>query len=259
MIADLARDAKAFADRTPGPHPFGPFGEITLPFVEMGAITSLNLFDPGELAIFAFYWRNRKRYRKTADLGANLGLHSIVLDRAGYMVNAYEPDPGHFAYLAANLARNGCHAVAAHMDAVAARNGEHAFVRVLGNTTASHLAGAREFHGPVERFSVHTVAFKPILAWADLIKIDIEGSEADLICSTDKKRWAGADAIVEVGNPENATRIFEHCSAQGIGLFAARVDWQPIETFAQMPLSYKDGSLFVSLRAAPEVAGLWME
>src|ERR1051326_7016979 len=62
----------------------GPFGRISLPYQKMGTVDSLNLFDLDELIIFGFYWTNRHRYRKTADIGANLGLHSILMSRCGW-------------------------------------------------------------------------------------------------------------------------------------------------------------------------------
>ncbi|HEV3022357.1 MAG TPA: hypothetical protein VGX76_07810, partial [Pirellulales bacterium] len=64
--------------------PFGPFGELTFPYVSMGAVDSLSLFDLDELILFSFYWRNRHRYRRVLDVGANIGLHSIVMSRCGF-------------------------------------------------------------------------------------------------------------------------------------------------------------------------------
>ena len=58
-------------------HPFEPFGEIVFPYYKMGAIDSLDLFGLDELIIFGFYWKNRGRYRRVADIGANIGLHVV--------------------------------------------------------------------------------------------------------------------------------------------------------------------------------------
>src|SRR4051812_14568978 len=49
------------------------FGDIELPYYKMGAVDSLDLFGLDELIIFAFYRANRTRYRRSADIGANLG------------------------------------------------------------------------------------------------------------------------------------------------------------------------------------------
>src|ERR1051325_4511876 len=75
--------AEAFSD-------FGRFGELCLPYYRMGAVDSLDLFGLDELIIFLFYWCNRDRYRRVVDIGANLGLHTIVMDRCGFQVTAFE-------------------------------------------------------------------------------------------------------------------------------------------------------------------------
>ena len=54
-------------------------GEINLPYFSMGAINSTHLFGLDELILFSFYNNTKKIYKKVADLGANIGLHSIVL------------------------------------------------------------------------------------------------------------------------------------------------------------------------------------
>jgi len=78
---------------------FKPFGELIFPYHSMGSVDSLKLFDLDELIIFSFYWANRTKYRKVLDIGANLGLHSILLSKCGYEVSCYEPDPIHFEIL----------------------------------------------------------------------------------------------------------------------------------------------------------------
>src|SRR5690349_11853642 len=74
------------------PIPFGPFGPLALPYRRMGAIDSVDLFGLDELILFAFYWANRSRYRRSVDIGANIGLHSIVMARCGLAVRSFEPD-----------------------------------------------------------------------------------------------------------------------------------------------------------------------
>ncbi len=102
---------------------FPPFGDISFPYHNMGNVDSRNLFDLNELVIFSFYWRNRNRYTSVVDLGANIGLHSIILCRCGFKVSSYEPDPVHFDILKKNLARNGCNSASLHNSAVSSRSG----------------------------------------------------------------------------------------------------------------------------------------
>ena len=190
LLAELARrEVCRFGADSPRPVSFGPFGPLDFPFVCMGATSSLNLFDLDELILFAFYWRNRQRYRKAADIGANLGLHSFVMARCGFEVRGYEPDPNHFTLLRENLKRNNCRSVKAMQAAVSSKQGQEEFVRVLGNTTGSHLAGAKPApYGPLEMFQVTLESIHPILEWADFVKIDVEGHEREILLATRRKQ-----------------------------------------------------------------------
>lgn len=236
-----------FLDSTERAKEFRPFGELIFPYRKMGAVDSLNLFDFDELIIFSFYWLNRKRYRRVADIGANIGLHSIILEKCGFEVCSYEPDPQHFGILQKNLKLNQCLRTEAFNSAVSTKSGEVEFVRVLGNTTGSHIAGSKLSPiGNLERFTVKTEPIQPIIDWADLLKVDVEGHEKDILLVTSKKDWLTTDAIVEVGNEKNAESIFSYFNKIGVNLFAQKINWQLVKKLEQMPISYRDGSLFIT-------------
>ena len=228
----------------------GGFGEIELPYYKMGAVDSLDLFGLDELIIFSLYWANRGRYRRAADIGANLGLHSIMMARCGWSVKAYEPDPTHAALLERNLALNKAATVDLVRAAVSDRAGEMEFVRVLGNTTSSHLAGAKTNpYGELERFPVKVVAIGEIMAEVDFVKMDAEGQEKIIILGTKAEQWEKTDMIVEVGSDENARAIYEHLAKLGVNAFAQKLGWGRVQALADMPSSYKHGSLFVTGKA----------
>ena len=77
------------------------FGNLRMPFYSMGAINSTHLFGLDELLIFSFYKHAKKEYKNVADIGANIGLHSIVLALLGKTVSCFEPDPQTFNQLEA--------------------------------------------------------------------------------------------------------------------------------------------------------------
>jgi FkbM family methyltransferase len=227
----------------------GPFGRITLPYLSMGAIDSTHLFGLDELIIFSFYFANRNRYRTAVDAGANIGLHSIMMSRCGFRVRCYEPDPEHFQVLERNLALNNCEFVEALMAALSTSEGQHDFVRVGGNTTGSYLAGAKSgTYGPVDVFPVRTVSFAEAISDVDLVKVDVEGHEADILDSTPLTQWSRTDAIVEVGNETNAARIYTRFRGTSVNLFVQKLGWARATRPEDMPKSYRDGSLFISAR-----------
>jgi len=240
------------------PKPFGPFGELLFPYHKMGAVDSLDLFGLDELIIFSFYWVNRRRYRRVLDVGANIGLHAILLSRCGYEVRAYEPDPQHFERLQANLVLNRCTVAETVNAAVSSRTGTMEFIRVLGNTTGSHLAGSKDNpYGELERFQVAVEAISPLIAWADLVKLDAEGHEKEILLATSRTDWTKTDALVEVGSASNAAAVFEHLKGIGVGLFSQKRNWQPVCSLEDMPTSHHEGTLFVSSK--PQMPWSWQD
>jgi len=230
--------------------PFGPFGSLSLPYTRMGAIDSIDLFGLDELIIFAFYHRNRGRYRRVLDIGANLGLHSIVMARCGFEVRAFEPDPWHYGLLKENLAANGATTVVADAAAVSTSDGEAQFVRVLGNTTGSHLAGSKDSYGEKETFAVPTRAVGPLFDSAEFAKIDAEGHERVLLLVATRETMQRLDIMVEIGNPANAEAVYGHFRALGVGMFAQKLGWRRVEALSDVPTSHREGSLFISAKPA---------
>ena len=226
----------------------GPLGFVPFCYVEMGAINTLDLFGLDELILFSFYWRNRDRYRRVVDMGANIGLHSILLGRMGLSVTSYEPDPSHVALLTKHLVANDLQdQVSIVQAAVARENGMLEFVRVLGNTTGSHVAGAKKDpYGELEVLEVPAVSVADAIAGKDLVKMDVEGLEADLLASLDASYFASLDIVCEVGTPENAAVIWSHFAGSDVNLFSQKSGWSRVSRLESMPRGYIEGSLFIS-------------
>jgi len=226
---------------------FQPFGTLIFPYFKMGAIDSLNLFDLDELIIFCFYFINREKYKKVMDIGANIGLHTVLLSKCGYEVFSFEPDPHHYQILKRNIELNDCQSVHANNAAISNKSGQMEFIRVLGNTTGSHLAGAKKNpYGDLEKLQVGVLDINHYINEMDLIKLDAEGHEKEIILSTKMDAWLNTDALVEVENAENAKEIYSYFKDSPINLFSQKQNWSRVESFDGMPTSYHDGSLFIS-------------
>lgn len=223
--------------------------DIHFPYVRMGAIDSLDLFGPTELMILEMYWHNRERWRKSLDIGANLGLHSIMMATWDMNVRAYEPDPEHFQHLLTNIAENLLdQSVECNRAAVHTRHGEAEFVRVLNNLTGNHLAGFKASYGPRETIVVPTVDCRSLWPWADFAKLDCEGNEAELVETTTAEDMAHLSMVMEVRNSENATRIFQHFNGLGTPMWAQKIGWARVTNVEEMPRHNREGSLFVGER-----------
>ena len=227
---------------------FGQFGSLNFPYFEMGSINSTHLFGFDELILFSFYYQNRNKYRKVADLGANIGLHSIIMSKLGFEVTSYEPDQIHFEKIKNNINLNSVKSNPTIVNkAISTSAGYVEFVRVKGNTTGNHIKGAKDSpYGDLETFKVETDSFKEIITNFDFLKIDVEGIEAKILLSTSHSDWLTTDAMIEVGSNKNAELIYNFFESEKINLFSQKNSWHKVEKFENMPVSYKDGSLFIS-------------
>lgn len=231
-----------------GHESFEPFGDLHFPYREMGAINTIHLFGLDELIIFSYYWANKSRYKNVADLGANIGLHSLIMDRCGFSINSFEPDPIHVGVFQENIVNNKSVNITINQKAISDKSGTMDFIRVLGNTTGSHLAGAKEDpYGELETFSVETSDINAVLLNNDFVKMDIEGQEATAILSTKKDTWANVEMILEVGTEKNAKIIFEYLNEINVNMFSQKTGWNKVSDLADVPTSYKEGSLFLSV------------
>lgn len=243
--------ASALARKGCGATDLGKLGPLRFPYTKMGKIDSLDLFGLDELILFCFYWKNRHRFRRAVDIGANLGLHTLVMARCGWRVTAYEPDPRHCRLFRRNLKLNGVRSVRVREAAVSNRGGRAKFVRVVGNTTSSHLAGAKAgAYGKLQTFPVRLVAARQALASADLVKIDAEGHECEILEAIPHSAWRKLCCVLEIGTPENARRIRRWAAQNHLQVRAQKIGWGVCRRPVDFPTSYREGSVLLASRLA---------
>ena len=219
--------------------------KVKFPYYEMGKINSLNLFELDELIIFSIYLKVIKKNSNVADLGANIGLHTIIMSKLGGKVTAYEPDLSHANKLFKNLEINKIKAKLIKK-AVFTKKTNIKFTKVIDNSTSSFIGNAKKPYGPIKTKNVKTVRFLDVLKANDILKIDVEGVEDKLIKSTKEKNWYNKFAILEIGTPKNAKKVFSHLKKfKSIKLLSQKQTWKKVEKLSQMPKSYKDGSLII--------------
>jgi hypothetical protein len=80
----------------------------------------------------------------------------------------------------------------------------------------------------------------------DLIKLDVEGFEANLLTSVSDDELGSTDIIGEIGTAENAEQIFNHFNKSAINLFSQKNNWSKVRTVNEMPTSHREGSFFLS-------------
>ena len=233
---------------------FAELGLIKFPFFKMGQINSAKLFGLDELILFAFYYTNRNRYKKTLDLGANIGLHTLIMKKLGFQVISYEPDSIHLAQIEKVMNLNDLSTDGLTPRAISDKRGTMDYIRILGNTTGSHLLGSKEeVYGPTEIFSTEVDDILEVLSQGnfDFVKMDVEGHEVVLLNRITAQSITSTDIMLEIGSEKNANAIFSILSDKKIPAYAQKKNWAPVEKLQDLPSHHTHGSLFLSMQGPP--------
>lgn len=232
----------------------GEVGNLNFPYFEMGTIDSVKLFGIDELILFSFYYANRNRYKKTLDLGANIGLHTLVMKKLGFQVTSYEPDSVHLAQFKKVMKLNDLGIEGLMAKAISDKRGTMEYIRILGNTTGSHLLGSKEeVYGETEIVSVEVDDILEVLDKGkfDFVKMDVEGHEVVLLNRITAQSITATDIMLEIGSEKNAKEIFTILIDKKIPAYAQKINWGRVEKLEDLPNHHTHGSLFLSMQGPP--------
>ncbi len=151
-----------------------------------------------EYELFPAFELTRPR-QVVVDAGANAGLYTIIASIWAKQVIAIEPDSQIFKTLSYNVSSNRLTNVVVKQSALSTTKGSVGFYR-RGNTQLGTIRTRKN----VEPITVDTVSLEELLdegtqtqgRQIDLLKLDIEGSEFDVIQFSDKKSLGRVQRIV---------------------------------------------------------------
>lgn len=232
----------------------GEIGNLNFPYFKMGNVDSVKLFGIDELIIFSFYYTNRNRYKKTLDLGANIGLHTLIMKKLGFQVISYEPDSIHLAQIEKVMNLNDLSTEGLIPRAISDKHGSMDYIRILGNTTGSHLLGSKEeVYGPTEIVSAEVDDILEVLSQGnfDFVKMDVEGHEVVLLNRITTQSITSTDIMLEIGSEKNANAIFSILLDKKIPAYAQKINWARVEKLQDLPSHHTHGSLFLSMQGPP--------
>lgn len=225
-------------------------GDLHFPFINMGNVSSVDLFGLNELIIFSWYWKMRDRYKKSLDLGANIGLHSLIMEKLDFKPTSFEPDPITASIFKKIMEANKINNYELIEAAIGDFNGSSNFYRVTNNLTGSHLEGARDSlpYGGYDEIKVEVRSINDLLVNNyDFIKMDVEGSEAELMTSIDLNLLSSTDLMIEIGSVKNRNLIWNRLKETNFLMHPQKINWNKAESCNDLPSSYKEGSLFISV------------
>lgn len=217
---------------------------INFPNFSFGNIKARHFFGLDELLIHDFYIRNKNKYKYVADIGANCGLHSKILCELGYEVDSYEPDLKHIEM--AKKLLTGYKNNNFYQKAVSNYTGKATFTRIINNSTGSYINDKKQSYGPTEMYEVDVINALDLSFKYDLIKMDIEGSEADVFKAFDPKVFEKTDFIAEVSTLETRSLLWELFSSLNIKVYSQKTGWKLIGDINDLPTSHREGSIFIS-------------
>lgn len=221
--------------------------KIIFPFHKMGLKNTADLFGYYEHLIFLLYYLKKKDYKKKiADIGSNLGLHSLILSKFGYKVDSFEPDPEHFKYQKQILKKNNYKNIKFFNKAVYDFSGSKNLYRVIDNPFANYVEGEKKGYGKLEKIKIKTIDIKKIIKNYDLVKIDAEGSEAKILTQLKKSVFLKTDFIVEISGAQNAKKILTHCKKYKINVFSHKNKWKKVTKIKEMPNHHTEGLIIIS-------------
>ena len=176
------------------------------------------------------------------------------MKKLGFQVISYEPDSIHLAQIEKVMNLNDLSTDGLTPRAISDKRGTMDYIRILGNTTGSHLLGSKEeVYGPTEIFSTEVDDILEVLSQGnfDFVKMDVEGHEVVLLNRITAQSITSTDIMLEIGSEKNANAIFSILSDKKIPAYAQKKNWAPVEKLQDLPSHHTHGSLFLSMQGPP--------
>lgn len=172
--------------------------DITMTFTE----GSSELTPYLEIVIHGIYDRNTDLVpaagSTVVDVGANIGIFTVVQARRGAKVVAIEPHPGAFGMLVENVRQNHVAERVVPVNSAIGRTAGTAWLDDRQGTVSAHLAPRSE-HG----HDVRVTPLDPLIAelglgHVDLLKVDVEGAELEVLAGAQRTLGTTAAVFIEV-------------------------------------------------------------
>jgi FkbM family methyltransferase len=251
-------------------------GWISIAPFSQGKVGNLNLFGPHELVIFYRYDKWISNYRLNnpmakvffVDMGANIGVHSLVFSRLAGEENSkilcIEPNETISEIRKKNFIVNRTSAVT-HLSGAIVPNSfpldNVEFIECLDNLTASTttLTG-KEIYGDtriryvsaIKPAELINILREEVCGNLLIVKVDIEGSEADFlydfIPSAKDVLKCDLRLAIEVSSVENAARLFElirGLDSDWTAYSDLTVQNSKITSLDEVPKRWSQGSLYI--------------
>ena len=147
------------------------------------------------------------------DVGAFVGGYTLVGYKAGATVVALEPEPSNFEVLLRNVKENGCGNVEVLNIAAGASPGRVAIYGSKLSSTGASIKGGEKVVGYVDVRPLDEIIERVGLNRIDVLKIDVEGAEADVLRGAENTLRKTRYVLIEVWdqNRREVDNILKDC------------------------------------------------
>ena len=210
----------------------------------MGNINTSDLFVIHELCLFSLYKLNKNNYKYFIDIGANIGVHSLIAQNLGFTVRAFEPDPWTYEILMDTVKNNN--KISIYNNAVASKSGKRKFIRVKDNLTASGFDNSgKDYYGDTESFYVNATSINELEIDNSIVKIDAEGSEVEIIDSIDFNNIKNSLFLIEISNNKNKSLLWSIMKSKQVEFRSQKIGWELVKGVNDLPNSWREGSVSI--------------
>ncbi|MDB3973986.1 FkbM family methyltransferase [Alphaproteobacteria bacterium] len=219
LLLDLKKDiSKNFKNKIVSIS-LNPFNKITFLNKKLGKyyVHEILLLEHELIQIY-FYYLVKNKYKKFSDIGANVGLHTLLASQIFSEVRSFEPETNTFKLLNKNIDINNLNNVTTYNMAVSINSGMLKFLKNKENPTSNHLEISnvsdeyKSQYKNLDIINVKSESFQKILKFSDILKIDIEGHEGDLFSNINYNDLSNKILFIEIHNPKNSNKIINFYS-----------------------------------------------
>ena len=100
----------------------------------------------------------------------------------------------------------------------------------------------------MDKYEVEVIDAKELSNKYDLIKMDIEGSEVDVLSALNPSTFEKTDIIAEVSTEITRSLLWDLCNKLNLKIYAQKIGWLSIRKIEDLPTSHREGSIFISKR-----------
>lgn len=165
------------------------------------------------------------------DVGANIGLFSLLQAARGARVYAFEPNAECYRRLLKNIEENGADSISACNSAVALQPGKASlsvpWAATHSGTLLGPVDGARTSSQLVDVTSLDHVVKEQSIDHIDLLKVDAEGSEGDVLRGGDHALAITDRVVLEYHSTGLRQEVIDLLTSRGFALVEENLLYPP--------------------------------